>query len=66
MNKHFLKGKKAKELLNVGVERNPYHPSTREYYLWNLGNKSGVYTNDINCDFEEERNAEIILGDDIH
>ena len=43
LNKHYEKGLKAKELLNVGNEMNPYKEGTREYLLWSIGNSNGVY-----------------------
>ena len=63
MNKYFAKGKKAKELLNLGIDKNPYPIHSRENHLWAMGYKTGVY---INTKYEEieltEHNSEIILG----
>ena len=64
LNKYFLAGRKAKELMNSDNSMNPYYEGTREHLLWKIGNQRAVYTESIHEEFEEERNAEIILGDD--
>jgi len=58
-----MAGRKAKELMNSDNSMNPYHEGTREYLLWKIGNDRSVYINDTYEEFEEERNAEIILGE---
>ena len=63
MNKYVLKGKKAKELLNLGQSNNPYLQNTREHYLWNLGNRIGVYVDERYEDVVlYEHNSEIIMN----
>lgn len=55
LNKYYRAGQKAKELLNLNNEYNPYIQHSREHLLWKLGNKHATYT--------EERYEEIILQD---
>lgn len=41
MNKYFIKGKRAKEL--VGIYKNPYRQGTQEHDNWKLGFDSTCY-----------------------